>query len=109
MSDEIHEDKEVEAEDAPPEDEELETALADALGEDSRAAELRQMQAALQHRRELILREIDTVDEAERRKLNGVLDSLDEQIAILAEEAEITKFIEDSVRVGLEMRRLSSG
>lgn len=108
MSDEIHEDEPAQAKDAPPEDEELETALEDALGEDSRAVELRQMQAALQHRRELIVRELDIVEEAERGRLNGVLATLDEQIAILAEEAQITKFIEDSVRVGLEMRRLSS-
>ena len=36
------------------------------------------------------------------------LATLDEQIAALGEEAEITRFVEDSVRVGIEMRRLGS-
>lgn len=97
------------AEDTPPQDEELQAALADVLGEDARAAELRQMAAALQHRRTLIMGELDSVDLAERPRLLALLETLDEQIAVLGEEAGITKFVEDSVRASLEMRRLGAG
>lgn len=88
-------------------DPQYEEAVAEALGEEPRAVELGRMKEALLARRRRIEAELPTIeDEAERLRLQKLLTELDEQIAILAEEANITKFIEDAVRVSLEMRKL---
>jgi hypothetical protein len=93
--------------DQPP-DEQLEGALQEALGEDPRADELRHMKALLVERRARLAREMDTAETPpEREALRRELKKLDEQIEVLGEEAEITRFVEDTVRVSLEMRRLS--
>ena len=90
-------------------EDELGAALDEALGEEPRSAELRQMKAALLERRAALVHELDLAEgAATREKLRRALTELDEQIAILGEEAEITKFVEDSVRVTLEVRRLQS-
>jgi hypothetical protein len=89
---------------------EYETALDEALGEDPRSEELRQMAVLLRARRARLAADMDTADEAaEREKLRREIARLDEQIAVLGEEAGITKFVEDTVRVSLEMRRSSEG
>jgi hypothetical protein len=94
--------------DGQPPDEELQGALQEVLGEDPRADELRHMKALLVERRARLAREMDTAESPpEREALRRELKKLDEQIEVLGEEAEITRFVEDSVRVGLEMRRLS--
>jgi hypothetical protein len=93
--------------DQPP-DEQLENALQEAIGEDPRAEELRHMKALLVQRRARLAREMDTAETPpERESLRRELRKLDEQIEVLGEEAEITRFVEDTVRVSLEMRRLS--
>ncbi len=89
-------------------DEGLQDALREALGEDPRAEELRHMKALLVQRRARLSQEMDTAESpAEREALRRELKKLDEQIEVLGEEAEITRFVEDTVRVSLEMRRLS--
>jgi hypothetical protein len=89
-------------------DEELQGALQEALGDDPRADELRHMKALLVERRARLSQEMDTAESPpEREALRRELKKLDEQIEVLGEEAEITRFVEDTVRVGLEMRRLS--
>lgn len=91
------------------EDPELAEALAEALGDEPRAQELRDMKRVLSERRARLSNDFDhTSDDTERESLRRELKKLDEQIAILAEEAEITKFVEDAVRVGIEMRRWGS-
>ena len=88
---------------------EFEAALEEALGEVPRSTELRRMRELLQERRARLAQDLSVAeDDQARDKLRRELVKLDEQIAVLKEEAEITKFIEDSVRVGLEMRRLDS-
>ena len=88
---------------------EFEAAIDEALEDQPRAAELRHMQALLQERRTKLDEDLNAeADSATRAKLQRDLDKLDEQIAVLGEEAEITKFVEDAVRVGLEMRRFNS-
>ncbi len=86
----------------------LQEALSGALGDDPRADDLRAMRHALVERRQRLMHDLDTAEsDAERDKLRRALHILDEQIAVLGEEAEITSFVEDAVRVGLEMRRLN--
>lgn len=90
-------------------DPELEAALEEALGEDPRAEELRRMHLLLRERRTRLMQDMDAEqDEAAREKMRKEVAKLDEQIRVLGEEAEITKFVEDAVRVGIEMRRLQS-
>ncbi|HVF09611.1 MAG TPA: hypothetical protein VNA16_02355 [Abditibacteriaceae bacterium] len=88
---------------------ELEAALDEALEDQPRAAELRHMRSLLQERRIRLTEDMNAEeDDATRAKLQRDLAKLDEQIAVLGEEAEITKFVEDAVRVGIEMRRYGS-
>ncbi len=71
--------------------------------------ELRNMKRVLSERRTRLGNDFDHADDdQERESLRRELKKLDEQIAILTEEAEITKFVEDAVRVGIEMRRWGS-
>ena len=87
----------------------LDEALNEALGDEPRADDLRAMKRVLIERRERLAADMDaTQDAAERERLRRDLKKLDEQIAVLGEEAEITRFVEDAVRVGLEMRRLNN-
>jgi uncharacterized membrane protein YgaE (UPF0421/DUF939 family) len=91
------------------EDPEFTEALGEALGDEPRAHELRDMKRVLSERRARLSNDFDHADDdQERESLRRELKKLDEQIAILAEEAEITKFVEDAVRVGIEMRRWGS-
>src|SRR5689334_17090183 len=87
----------------PQNDPDLEAALEEALGDDPRADELRRMHALLKERRKRLLEDLDAeADEAMRDKMRKEVAKLDEQIKVLAEEADITKFVEDAVRVGIE-------
>jgi len=93
-----------------PEDRELQSALQEARGDELSAAELRQMRDTLLRRRSALAGDLESAtDEVVRVQLKKQLDELDEHIAILHEEATLTGFVEDSVRFGLEMRRLNEG
>jgi uncharacterized membrane protein YgaE (UPF0421/DUF939 family) len=95
--------------DVTGEDPEYAEALSEALGEEPRAHELRDMKRVLSERRARLSHDFDHAeDDKERESLRRELKKLDEQIAVLAEEADITKFVEDAVRVGIEMRRWGS-
>ena len=88
-------------------DEPLDAALAEALNGEPRSRELRKMYSVLAERRLRLaddLRESEQKEPKLREKLTKQLTTLDEQIAVLREEAEISGFIEDAVRVGIEMR-----
>jgi hypothetical protein len=88
-------------------DPQYEEAVAEALNQEPRAIELQRMKEALLARRARIEADLPVIeDESERALLQKSLDELDEHIAILTEEANITKFVEDAVRVSLEMRKL---
>ena len=83
-----------------------EAALGEALGEEPRSDELRSMAQVLAQRLQAFKNEFDeTTDAARREKLKKDMIKLRAQILVLAEEADITQFVEDSVRLGVEMQR----
>ena len=89
---------------------ELTGGIDEALEGEPHAAELRHMRDLLRQRVALLRGELgDETDPKKRAKLERDLGRLHEQIAALSEEAEISQFIEDSVRVGVEMRKLQEG
>jgi uncharacterized membrane-anchored protein YjiN (DUF445 family) len=88
----------------------LEEAVEEALEGEPRAAEWRRLKRALAHRRALIEADLDHVtDEGDRKKLQSELEQIDEHLAVLSEEVEITQFIEDTVRFSAEVHRLQQG
>ena len=89
-------------------DDPMQEVLDEALGDEPRAAELKRMRALLVQRRAGLAEDLDGASPEERRKLERDLAKLDEQIQVLGEEADITKFVEDAVRVGIEMRRMQN-
>jgi hypothetical protein len=89
-------------------DKDYEAALNEALGEGSRSLELRDMIMTLKVRYRRMSRDLESTEGVEHERLQRDLNKLAEQIRVLAEEAEITRFVEDAVRVGVEMRRMES-
>jgi hypothetical protein len=90
-------------------DEAYAAALDEALEGESPAAELRRMSALLRERRARLAEDLaTTTDEKERLRLKKELDKLDEGARVLLEEAQINQFVEDAVRVGIEMRKLEN-
>lgn len=95
-----------------------EQAVEEALEGEPRAHELRQMRLSLLQRRARLIEDLravkidETMDEAakaaETKKIRRDIEKLDEQIQVLGEEADISKFVEDAVRVGIEMRRMQN-
>ncbi len=83
-------------------------AMNEALDGEPRAAELRRMRALLIERRAHLLHDLKEAGADEQKKLRRALEKLNEQISVLGEEANITAFVEDAVRVGLEMRKLQN-
>lgn len=97
-----------------PRNEEHEIALDEAIDEalegQPRAAEWFQLKRALEKRRALLQDELDLAEEETvREKLRAAIVQTDEHIAVLGEEAEITSFIEDTVRFSAEVHRLQQG
>ena len=91
-------------------EEALDAAINEALEGDLRAEEWRRLKNALQRRRDLIEEELETTtDEALQKKLKAELAQADEHIAALAEEENITRFVEETVRFSSEVRRLQQG
>ncbi len=89
-----------------PKDPLTEAALGEALGEEPRARELRLMAQVLANRLQAFKNEFDeTTEPARREKLKKEMLKLRDQILVLAEEADITQFVEDTVRLGVEMQR----
>ena len=95
-----------------------EQAIEEALEGEPRADELRRMRGALLLRRTRLVEDLKAIDadenidvdsaEAERKKIRRDIAKLEEQIQVLSEEANISKFVEDAVRVGIEMRRMQN-
>lgn len=94
--------------DSEPPELQYDDAVEDALGGEPRAQELRRMRDLLARRRASLAEELNEAEPAQREKLRKKLVELDEQIEVLREEASITEFVEDAVRVGVEMRRLQN-
>lgn len=86
-----------------------EAALEEALEGQSPAAELRRMSTLLQERRKRLIEDLAaTTDPKERGRVEKEIDKLDEGARVLLEEAQINQFVEDAVRVGIEMRKLDN-
>lgn len=83
-------------------------AVDEALEGEPRAHELRKMRASLLLRRTRLMEDFRVANEDERRKIKRDLMKLEEQIHVLGEEANISAFVEDAVRVGIEMRKLQN-
>ncbi len=93
-------------------------AVEEALEGEPRAAELKQMRASLLLRRARLVEDFkavkadETLDEksreSESKKIRRDIAKLEEQIQVLGEEANISAFVEDAVRVGIEMRRMQN-
>ena len=97
-----------------PRDDSYDAALDEAIGEalegQPRAAEWFELKRALEKRRALLQDELDIAeDEPMREKLRAAIVQADEHISVLGEEAEITSFIEDTVRFSSEVHRLQQG
>jgi seryl-tRNA synthetase len=89
---------------------EMEAALDDALDDTPRSDELMQLRDVLLRRQKGLADDLNKAsDAAEREALRARLQELDDQIAVLDEEAKINKFVEDTVKFSHEVRRLSEG
>jgi pantoate kinase len=96
----------MDAMDEPEKDKVTEAALDEALEQEPRAAELRNLAQVLARRLQAFQREHDeATDPAQRVKLQKEIAKMRQQVAVLSEEADINQFVEDAVRVGIEMRR----
>jgi hypothetical protein len=85
-----------------PEVSEEEQAIAEVLGDNPRAQELRDMRMALEQRRDGMRRDRERAqDPKEQTRMNARIQELEKQIEALRQEEGITKFVENSVRVTL--------
>ncbi len=90
--------------------ENIDDAIDEALEGSLRAEQWANYVAALQGRRSRIERDLEVAHDAgERAVLQQKLDEIEEQIQVLREEENITKFVEDAVKFSYEVRRLSEG
>jgi hypothetical protein len=77
-------------------------AIAEVLGDNPRAQELKSMRLALEQRRDGMRRERERAqDKPEQTRLQAKIQELDKQIEALRQEESITQFVESSVRVTL--------
>ncbi|HEX8552756.1 MAG TPA: hypothetical protein VF681_14500 [Abditibacteriaceae bacterium] len=91
------------------EDESYAAAMEEALEGETPSAELLRMSKLLRERRARLAEELtQTTDEKERQRLEKELKKSDEGARVLLEEAQINQFVEDAVRVGIEMRKLEN-
>lgn len=89
----------------------LENAVTEALdGETLRSTDWQKLASALELRRGRVERDLEVAsDHAERDVLQKQLDEIDAHIEVLEEEANISRFVEDTVKFSYEVRRLSDG
>ncbi len=91
------------------EEESYQNAMEEALEGGERADDLRRLIAVLVARYEGMEADLKSEDDPEQKKrIERDLKKVREQIAILKEEAQIAEFVEDAVRVGIEMRKLEN-
>ena len=88
----------------------LDNAITEALdGEVLRADDWHSLASSLELRRERLSRDLSEAHEYERDALQKQLDEIDVHIQALEEEANISHFVEDTVKFSYEVRRLSEG
>ena len=87
---------------------EEEALIAEALGDNPNASQLRLMRAALEERRNRFREELKrTTSDSDRAAIASKLNTLDTQIDALLQEEGITEFVETSVRVTLSKAALA--
>jgi Lhr-like helicase len=88
----------------------MDEAIEQALEGSERAETWADYVAALEARQKRLERDFElTDDEAERKLLQQKIDEIDEQVQVLREEENITRFVEDTVTFSYELKRLSEG
>jgi Lhr-like helicase len=88
----------------------MDEAIEQALEGSERAETWADYVAALEARQQRLERDFEiTDDEAERKLLQQKIDEIDEQVQVLREEENITRFVEDTVTFSYELKRLSEG
>ncbi len=88
----------------------VDEAIDEALEGQPRAAEWFALKRALEKRRAMLQDDLDVAeDDALRKKLRAAIAETEEHIAVLSEEAEITSFVEETVRFSSEVHRLQQG
>ena len=101
----------------PPPDqnpEVLQGAVEEALdGETLRSTDWLAYSNALRQRRKRLVTDLkqahEDADDVEALLIQVRLDEVDEQIRALEEEAQISRFVEDTVKFSYEVRRLNEG
>ena len=87
----------------------VQNAMEEALEGGERAADLRRFIAILVARFEGLKADFKSEDdETQKNRIKRELKKVAEQISVLSEEAQIAEFVEDAVRVGIEMRKLEN-
>lgn len=89
----------------------LENLLHEAREGSLSAGELDSMRQVLQRRRRALREELENLpeDSPERPRLEKQLETLQRQVAVLAEEAAISAFVEDSTLAVLHLAELRDG
>ena len=91
------------------EEESVQSAMEEALEGGERAADLRRFVTILVARFEGLKLDFQSEDdEIQKKRIKRELKKVAEQISVLSEEAQIAEFVEDAVRVGIEMRKLEN-
>ena len=84
-----------------------EEAIEEFLEDKPRAAELAEMVAALEVRRETFKRELKAApDEGRKKEWTAKIREVDKQIKILREEQAITGFVENTIKVTVNRSRI---
>jgi len=95
------------SEEAP---QDLDAGIDEALEGSPRATRLLELTNALRLRRQRLEADLGTLeDPTDALRVSQQLDEIDEQIQVLAEEASISQFVEETVRFSHEVRRLHEG
>ena len=88
----------------------LDAALTEALdGEHLRAKDWHALADALETRRKRLEDDLALANDYERDAIQKRLDELDVHIHALEEEAQISRFVEDTVKFSYEIHRLGEG
>jgi hypothetical protein len=90
-------------------DNDEQVAIDQFLGKDPSSAQLRQWRETLIARSRRLRRELKEADPNQQAALRARLAEMSRQIAALEQEAMITEFVEDSVRVTLAMGSVAEG
>jgi hypothetical protein len=76
----------------------LQTALEEALENNPRSDELKEMIRALKRKRKGYLLDLSTAEEERKSSLKAAISDMDRQIHVLKEELAITQFVEYEVK-----------